>query len=148
MNLKDFTSNFHTVSMFEQKFRLCFNSITNNFCKKGCSVIFFHAFTSKLTQFDQAGKNEINILAVIRFQSIVMYVAPAFLYTLVKMVILEKFQLFCTAFSKPFYPRYFYQDLGIKEVILSVEKTLLHTRCTFLVRMVVEPLCFKTLSFI
>ena len=77
-----------------------------------------------------------------------MYVAPAFLYTLVKMVILEKFQLFCTAFSKPFYPRYFYQDLGIKEVILSVEKTLLHTRCTFLVRMVVEPLCFKTLSFI
>ena len=56
------------------------------------------------------------------------------------MLILENFQISSTAFSKILDRKYLYQDLGIKEVIISVEKNLLilQTQCTFSVTTVQE----------
>ena len=56
------------------------------------------------------------------------------------MLILENFQISSTAFSKILNPKYLYQDSGIKEVIISVEKNLLilQTQCTFSVTTVQE----------
>ena len=56
------------------------------------------------------------------------------------MLILENFQISSTAFSKILDHKYLYQDLGIKEVIISVEKNvlILQTQCTFSVTTVQE----------
>ena len=80
--------------MCQHNFEICFNSRTNNLYKKAIRNIF-HLFTGKLTHFHLATKNKMNLFAAVRLQTIVTYVThvpPAFLYTLVKMLILKIFK--------------------------------------------------------